>query len=141
SAPTTDGLSTRSAAGMVSRVTKHSCCALGAALAMTIGAGSLSAVACFRPSTNCPSQIPRSGYCHDPDQAVCDYRLPCGEKATCTCTSDDNGGSWGCIVDGANGRPATSPALDNTYSCASCPAGLSGIACIDASSKLLTPPP
>jgi hypothetical protein len=111
------------------------------ALALVAVGASLGETSCLRSSTNCPSQLPLTGSCHDPDQWLCDYRLPCGEKATCMCISDDNGGYWSCNGDVPDGGSTSAPKLDDTYSCSSCPSAQSGVACIEASSKLLTPPP
>jgi hypothetical protein len=74
----------------------------------------------------CPAQIPigdRSG-CNYPEtgssktyEYVCSYRLPCGEKTTCTCVPDS--ARWFCNVDCNGGLQSCELDL-STYSCATC---------------------
>lgn len=110
-----------------------------AALALLAAAIAVGA-ACSGSKTNCPQRIPiLDEKCHDPDQYTCDYRLPCGEKATCVCTTTDSGGSWDCGTTDPNAYPAWPRPLDS-YSCASCPAGKTVQACIIDGATLLTPP-
>lgn len=107
-----------------------------ALLAVAIAVGA----ACSGSKTNCPQRIPvLDEKCNDPDQYICEYRLPCGEKAKCVCTTTDSGGSWDCGTTDPNATPAWPRPLD-AYSCASCPTSKTIQACIMDGSTLLTPP-
>lgn len=105
-------------------------------------AATLGSFACGSGKADCPSQIPISSKCTDNSRSSCDYRLPCGETATCLCIVDDSGGAYTCGSYGPDAGPSqiTWPVSLDGYVCAACPSTASIQSCIAARSVLLTPP-
>jgi len=64
---------------------------------------------------------------------VCDYRLPCGEIATCTCIPNE--GRWICNRECPDAQPQVCALDPATYACQACSGYSSAEACLIAESK------
>jgi hypothetical protein len=89
---------------------------------------------------SCPGQIPigARGACNYPEtdvngkyEYVCSYKLPCGEKTTCTCVPD--GARWFCNVDCPAGPQACELNADG-YLCPACASYPSPSKCVGTAS-------
>jgi hypothetical protein len=90
----------------------------------------------------CPVQIPigARGGCNYPETSIsrsyrymCDYQLPCGEIATCTCVPD--AAKWYCNVDCPDAQARGCELNPGAYVCQSCSGYPSAEACLTAESK------